>query len=288
MTTLVTGASGTVGRHVVAELLAAGEDVRISGRGPGPAEPPPGVRAFRADLADPESLRPAHDGADRLYLVPHAPTAEAVAELARASGVRRVVVLSSRAVTLGTDTDRHAPVERAVEGSGLEYAFVRPNDFAANKTAFWGPMIRRDRTVRFPDPDEISNPVHERDIAAVAAAALLADGAPGAVHEVTGDRVLTLREQAHMIGEAIGEPVRFEPTPPEEALRILTAQGGEVARMAPFLLGLAPYSEGEPVPEFTDEQMREVWKPLPTVQEMVGRPPLSFARWAQDHRGDFL
>ncbi|GLZ15448.1 nucleotide-diphosphate-sugar epimerase [Actinomadura sp. NBRC 104425] len=288
MTTLVTGATGKVGRHVVAELRAAGEDVRAISRSPEAPGLPDDLRVYRADLAHPGSLLEALAGVERLYLYPYAPTADEVVKLARESGVRRVVVLSSRAVSLGTDTDRHLPVEQAVEASGLEYAFIRPNDFAANKTDLWGPMIREDRTVRFPDPDEISNPVHERDIAAVAAAALLADGAPPAVHEVTGPEILTQRRQAELIGEAIGVPVRFEPTPPEETLRLLTAQGGWVAQMAPFLLGLAPYSEGEPIPGFSPEELREIWKPRSTVLDVTGRPPRSFLEWAREHRADFL
>ncbi|WP_205669271.1 NAD-dependent epimerase/dehydratase family protein [Amycolatopsis suaedae] len=42
MTILVTGATGTVGRHVVAELLAAGENVRATTtRDPAATDCPP-------------------------------------------------------------------------------------------------------------------------------------------------------------------------------------------------------------------------------------------------------
>ncbi|MEU4719578.1 hypothetical protein AB0G06_08080 [Nonomuraea dietziae] len=58
------------------------------------------------------------------------------------------------------------------------------------------------------------SPVHERDIAAVAARVLTRDGHAGAVHELTGPHSLTQSEQARVIGEVIGRPVRWEESSP--------------------------------------------------------------------------
>lgn len=58
MTVLVVGASGRMGSKIVAELLAAGADVRATYR----TEKPAGVDAVQADLADAESLARACDG----------------------------------------------------------------------------------------------------------------------------------------------------------------------------------------------------------------------------------
>ncbi|OSC70402.1 hydroxylase, partial [Streptomyces sp. BF-3] len=53
MTILVTGATGTVGRRVVEQLLERGEQVRALTRDPERAEFPAGVEVVGGDLTDP-------------------------------------------------------------------------------------------------------------------------------------------------------------------------------------------------------------------------------------------
>src|SRR5689334_21502106 len=104
MRVLVTGATGNVGRHVVEQLVAAGVQVRAMTRDRGPARFPHSVQTVGGDLTDPAGLAPVVAGVDRLYLFPVARTAREVVEQAQRAGVRRIVVLSSAAVTSGADT----------------------------------------------------------------------------------------------------------------------------------------------------------------------------------------
>ncbi|WP_242676110.1 SDR family oxidoreductase [Streptosporangium minutum] len=53
---LVIGATGTVGRQVVAQLLEAGAEVRALARDPGTAGLPDGVEIAHGDLTDPDTL----------------------------------------------------------------------------------------------------------------------------------------------------------------------------------------------------------------------------------------
>ena len=64
----ITGAAGNVGRPLVRALVGAGEQVTAVSRRPG-AGAGPGVRHQQADLAVPESLKPALDGAAALFLL---------------------------------------------------------------------------------------------------------------------------------------------------------------------------------------------------------------------------
>ena len=61
-TLLLTGASGLVGSRLLPRLARAGYDCRALVRGD--VALPPGTTGVRGDLADPESLRPAVEGAD--------------------------------------------------------------------------------------------------------------------------------------------------------------------------------------------------------------------------------
>jgi dihydroflavonol-4-reductase len=68
--TLVTGGSGFVGRAVVVELLARGRAVKVLARNPRhPALQGLDVEAAPGDLKDPESVRKALNGCDRVFHV---------------------------------------------------------------------------------------------------------------------------------------------------------------------------------------------------------------------------
>ncbi len=287
MRILLTGATGNVGRIVAERLVRAGADVRAVTRYPRRARLDGPVETVQGDLHDPPSLRSALEGVERMYLFPVAATAKEVVALAKEAGVRRVVVLSSGAVTGGFDTDFHLPVERAVEESGLEWTHVRPGEFMLNRLWIWGPSIRAGRVVRDFGPDLAWCPVHEADIADVAAAALLEDGHAGAAYDLNGPETISRRDQVKAIAEAIGEDIRFEAVTPAEARELYLAQGGFAADNADFLTGFTDYSGQEADPAAMDDFDITAYGPLPTAEAVTGRPARTFAEWAHDHAADF-
>jgi uncharacterized protein YbjT (DUF2867 family) len=286
VTILVTGATGNVGRLVVERLVEAGERVRALTRDPQAAGFSDGVEVVRGDLAEPPTLEDALNGADRMYLFPVARTAREVVRRAEQAGVRRIVVLSSGAVTGGFDTDFHLPVERAVEDSGLEWTHVRPGEFMLNKLWLWGPSIRAESVVREPFPDVAWCPVHERDVAEVAAAALLEDGHHGKAYDLNGPELISRREQARAIASAIGRDLQLDVVTPEQAREIYLKQGGFAADNADFLLGFEDYSGNESDPESIKALDLGAFGPLPTAEQVTGRPGRTFAQWARDHAAD--
>jgi uncharacterized protein YbjT (DUF2867 family) len=279
---LVTGATGQVGRHVVARLVEAGCSVVALTRRSDAVFPAP-VEVVRGDLLAPASIP--FGGVSRMFLFPEPRTAREVVARAVEAGVSRIVTLSSGAVTGGFDTDFHLPVEQAVEASGVAWTHLRPGDFASNTLRLWGPMIRSSRVVRYAGPAAPSLAIHEADIAAVGVAALLADGHAGRWYDLTGPAVLTRREQVAAIGEALGEEVRFEEVDPARAREILRPQGGWAAENADFLLGFADYSADGP--SLADVDWSAALAPLPTVEEVLGRPARTFAQWARDNVAAF-
>ncbi|MGH8930573.1 MAG: NAD(P)H-binding protein [Egibacteraceae bacterium] len=287
MTVLVTGATGQVGRNVVEQLAEAGERVRAMTRAPEKARLHHAAEVVRGDLDEPESLTNLLRDVDRMYLFPCPGTAREIVDLAKRSGVRRIVVLSSGSVAAGYDTDYQYPVEQAVEASGLEWTHLRPGEFMSNKLHLWGPSIRAERVVRYTNPDLPANPIHEADIAAVGVAALLQDGHAGQAYLMSGPEVITQREQVRLIGEALGVQVRFEEVTPQEGRRILQSYGGWAAANADFLMGFEGFSADSDGQEFSAEDLAEMMRPLPTVEQVLGRPPRTFAEWARDHVADF-
>ncbi|WP_439673686.1 SDR family oxidoreductase [Embleya sp. MST-111070] len=217
---LVTGATGNVGRHVVAELLAAGTEVRALVRRPETADLPPGVEVVAGDPADPAGLAAALIGVESVFPVWPFLTAEGAPEVPAAvtEHTDRVVYLSSSRVPdalAGRDDPigaLHADPERTITESGAAWTFLRAETIASN-TLRWAGQIRETGVVH--GPDLPANPmVHPGDIAAVAVRVLTEDGHAGAGYVLTGPDVLARADQVAMIGAAIGRPLRFEPVPP--------------------------------------------------------------------------
>jgi uncharacterized protein YbjT (DUF2867 family) len=276
MTILVTGATGRVGRHVVRELLAAGARVRAMTRHPDGAGLPEEVEVVAGDLAEPATLRRVLDGVAAMYLFPVPETADEVARLAERAGVQHVVTLSSSSAGTGNEADpnalKHIVVERAIEHAGLSWTHVRPDAFAGN-TLMWAQSIKDSGVVEAPFGDAAQAPIHEADVAAVCATAVLTPGHTGETYTLTGPTSLTQREQVQTIGEAIGRQLRF--------VELSYAQA-EV-RLGRFLPAVAVETVLRALAKAVDGPA-EV---LPTVERITGRPARSFAEWAEDNAVEF-
>ncbi|WP_336212168.1 NAD(P)H-binding protein [Nonomuraea sp. LPB2021202275-12-8] len=271
---LVTGATGNVGRHVVTRLAEAGLRVRALVRDPARARLPEGVEVVRGDLTAPETLAPALDDVEIVFLVwPGfaAKTAQPVIDLI-AAHARRIVYLSAHVSDTDEPVTFHQELERSIRHSGLNWTFLRPGGFAAN-TLGWADQIR-EGVVRWPYGRASRALIHERDIAAVAVHVLTSAGHGGAAYALSGPERLTQAEQVAVIGEVIGREVRWEDQPPQEARERLLAAWGD----ATFVDGaLAAWSTFVDTPEEVTD----------TVEKLLGRPALTFRQWAEDHETDF-
>lgn len=272
MVTVVFGARGSVGRHVASGLHAAGEDVRPTSRNPG------GSDLVAADLDRPETLPAALEGAGKVFLYAHPDHAEGFVAAAEAAGVRHVVLLSSSSV-VGRDADtnpialRHRAVETALEGSRLDWTFIRPAMFATNTLWWWREPVRAGGPIRLPYPEALTAPVYEKDLAAIAVTALTGSGHEGQAYTVHGARTLTLREKLGHIGDAIGRRIVVEEIPVEQARDELAAIMAPHAAEITLRIWTAGAKRRPPTND--------------AVERILGRPGQTFAEWARDHAGDF-
>jgi len=276
---LVTGATGTVGRQVVSQLLATGVRVRALTRDPSLAKLPDGAAFFQGDLTIPETLDACLDGVDVVFLVWTAgPGAVSSAVDRIAKYVRRIVFLSSPHQTphpLFQQPNQlaamHAEIERSIRASGLDWTFLRPGMFAANARSWWAPQIRAGDVVRWSHSDAPTAPIHEADIAAVAVNALLDTRHNRGDYVLTGPETLTQREQVEISGDVIGRSLRFEEISPEEARQEL---GFPLAAIN-MLLNAWAAAIGQPALVTS------------TVADITGNPARSFRDWVTDHVFEF-
>src|SRR5262245_54800049 len=278
---LVIGATGTIGRQVVPQLIAANVSVRALARTPDSANLPPQVEIVRGDLTIPDTLDRPLDDVDTVFLVWTAPGTAVVPALARiAKHGPRVVFLSAPHQTAhpffqqpNPVATMHKEIERLIVASGLQWTFLRPGMIAANALVWWAPQIRADNVVRWPYGEAPTAPIHERDIAAVAVRMLCEEGHGGEDYVLTGPQSLSQSEQVSIIGAVIGRTLRFEEISPEEARReLLTVAPPPVIDM---LLDAWAAAIGQPA--FVTS----------AVADITGTPARTFRDWAIDHASEF-
>jgi uncharacterized protein YbjT (DUF2867 family) len=134
--------------------------------------------------------------------------------------------------------------------------------------------IRTRRELRTPFPEAVSSPVHERDIAEVAVKSLLDDAQRGKAHAVLGPGPSTVRQQVAAIARALDEPVELVD------IDIETYRGELRAQLPEFAVTLLIDAKGN-LPVLPPDVA------VDAVEDLLGRPPLTFETWAQDHAHDF-
>ncbi|MFD6139581.1 NAD(P)H-binding protein [Promicromonospora sp. NPDC060271] len=276
---LITGAGGVVGRAVM--KLLAGEDAAVAAvtRGLETNRLPHDVKVVTGDLFRPQWIEPALEGVEAIQISPRAtgPGLGELLKLAVGQGVRRVVLLSATTVEHPAGEARFAAqfklAEDLVTGSGLEWTVLRLADFAANALA-WAPQIKAGDVVRGAYGRAATAPIHETDIAEVAAQALRGSAHSGSVHTLTGPQLLDQHDKVRILGAAIGRTLSFQELPPEQVRQGMLAQGLPEEVPARLLGSLADYAS-RPGPI------------TPTVEDLLGRPALTFADWARENASAF-
>ncbi|WP_225100176.1 NAD(P)H-binding protein [Streptomyces sp. CoH27] len=270
---VVTGATGNVGRALVAELVEAGEAVTAVARRVRNEDVPPGVQAVAADLGNPETLGPALEGAKALFLLVAGEDPAGILRRAAAAGVARVVLLSSQGVGTRPEAYAHAAgFEAAVAASGLPFTVLRSGGLASNALA-WAEPVRRHRTAAAPFADVALPFVDPADVAAAAAVVLREDGHDGATYTLTGPEPTTPRQRAAALAEALGEPVTF------------VEQSREAARAQMLQFMPAAVAEGTLAVLGTPTPQEQTASG--DVERLLGRPAIPFAAWAARHAAAF-
>ncbi|MFI2205640.1 SDR family oxidoreductase [Streptomyces sp. NPDC020192] len=269
----VTGATGNVGRTLVELLAEAGEEVVAVSRRPRPAHHADGVRWARADVGDAGSMRPALAGARALFILlggelnARGESPNALLDAATDAGIEQVVLVSSQVSATRPEALSHARLrefEAAVRASGRSFTILRPGGFASNAFA-WAESVRTKRTIFAPFGDVALPVVDPADIAAVAATVLREDRHAGRAYELTGPELISPRQQAAALSEALGDEVTFVELSREDAH----------AHMARFMPEQAVTGTldvlGVPLPA---EQ-----KISPDVEAVLHRPAAAFSEW---------
>jgi uncharacterized protein YbjT (DUF2867 family) len=271
---LVIGGRSKIGSALIEDLVAKGETVRALVRsGEGESSMPKPVEQATGDLGDPDSLRSAFDGADRVFLL--CGPAENEVELnrkaidaAKEAGIGLLVrssILGSDPASEATFVRDHGACDAYLAESGVPHAIVRPNLFQQNIPQNTIPSIGDDGTFYANAGDARISMVDTRDVAAVAAALLTGDGDSGGAHDVTGPEALSYSEIATKLSSSLGREVAYADAPDDSVREALAGFGLGDWQVDALVDLFQDYKRSG-----TDGYAAQV---TDTVERLTGRPP---------------
>lgn len=270
---LVTGAGGLVGREVAARL-AERAPIRLALRDL--ARGVEGGEGVRFDFRDSSTFAPALDGVSAVFLLrppqlarPRRDFGPFIAAM-RAAGVGRVAFLSVRGAG-SNPLLPHRGIERLLEGSGLAWTHLRPNDFMQNLLTVHRADIRDRGEIWAPAGRGRASYVDVRDVAEAAARVLTEPGHERRAYTLTGSEALDLYEVAAALSDVLGRRVLYRNPGIPAFLRHVRAAG------QPLALGLVMTGV------YTVARLGWAAEIAPDLARLIGRAPTPFRSFAQDN-----
>lgn len=278
---LVTGSTGTVGRHVVQELLKAGVRVRaaVHSHEKGAVLKSLGAKVVEMDYAKPATVHSAFTHVDRLFILTPVDSkmvhyTEQLVREAQRAGVKHIVKLS----VVGASTKSfltlakwHGEAETVVSNSGIPFAIIRPTMFMQNFVTMFGPSISKDDTI-FAAAGEGRVPfVDARDVARVVSKVIV-ERQTDRIYTLTGSEQMTFYDAAKALSKQLGREIEY----------VAISQEGAKSGM-----------DGMEMPPWMVSAFLELWSSVRSgnlsvmssdYKMVMGRAPVLFKDFVRDYK----
>lgn len=286
---LVTGATGTIGRAVVEQLVAAGTEVRALTRDADRARfVNDSVKLVEGDLGSRATLSQVLVGIDRVFLLtgggPETPLHDANMALAAAdAGVRHIVKLSVIGAEYGFEdlvSSWHLAGERTLRqigrrAGGPTWTFVRSGEFMSN-AKLWAGSVKGKDTVFWAQIAPKVAVIDPADVAALSVHALTTPGHEGKAYCISGPEALSVSERVTKLSKALGRPIKLVELPVAD-VAAAAERAGRQSLVVETRLG-----------ELGREEYRQhAAAALLTFEDVVGRKPRTFDEWLSENIGIF-
>ena len=265
--TLVVGATGQLGRVIVAKLKTAGTPVRALARSAARlAEMHPGVDASAVDLLDVPRLTEACRGVDQIIATANnnmgtganSPSRVDLAAYqnlcaaARSSGVRRLIYVSYRGVSRDAPVDIFRVkwyIEDAIRRSGVPYVMLRPTAFMdiwIDELLAKGIREKGVATI-FGDGTRVSNYIAVADVAEFAVKILARPEVVNENVDAGGPSNVTQNHLASLVAERLNIKVKRRHVP-VALMRVLPPVIRPFNELTARLISLGSYSAADAGP----------------------------------------
>lgn len=233
MTIAITGATGQLGRLVVAALKTRVDPTTILALARTPASGADlGVTVHEADYGRPETLAAALKGVQTLLLISSSEVGQRAAqhqnviEAAKAAGVQRIVytsLLHADSSPIGL-ADEHRATEAALAASGLAHTILRNGWYAENYTGSIPAALQAGALIGSAGDGKIAAAARA-DYAEAAAVVVASDGHDGKTYELAADQAWTLSDLAAEISRQTGREIPYRNLPAADYATALVGAG---------------------------------------------------------------
>lgn len=233
MTTAITGATGQLGRLVVARLKTLAPALPLVALVRTPAKAADlGIATREADYTRPETLAAALAGVDTLLLISanevgrRAGQHRNVIDAAKAAGVQRIVYTS----LLHADrspldlAQEHRETEAMLQASGITHTLLRNGWYTENYTGSIAGALAGGSFLGSARDGRIAS-APRADYAEAAAVVLSTPGHDGKTYELAGDSAYTLAELAAEVSRQTGKTLPYVDLPQADYAKALEGVG---------------------------------------------------------------
>lgn len=303
MKIIISGASGDLGRRVTDLLLQQlpASDLILLTRNPASlaSMAARGASVRAADFNDGVALQQSLQGGDVLLLISTLSIGKRVQQhttainAAKAAGVRHIVYTSSCGIQPQTPSisgKEHYATEQVLLKSGVNFTILRNSWYADVIPQLLLPAAVAMGSIGFSTGDGVVAPVAKQDCAAAAAAVLLNPSRhAGAIYEITGPQLFTLKQMMAHCSTVSGKPIVYHAMSHAEKQAVFDAMG--VSR---------EYQEGmmnDTTNAWASDEMityemaiRQGFFSLCSrhVEMLTGRPAMTFAEVVELHRSSWM
>ena len=274
---LITGATGNTGSGLVPKLREAGVEVRAFVRDEAKAQALKdiGVEVVLGDLDRPETIEPAVEGVDKIYLLTwNGPTQEQQVEnvlnAAKKAGNPHIVRHSMWGSEKSRIIQQGERAEQAIKSSGLPWTLLKPTFFMQN-TMMAAQTIKSDGVIYWDTGNGKLGMIDVRDIVDSAYAVLTGSGHDGKSYILTGPKAISMQDVANTFSKVLGRDINYVNVPHEASVQSMVSMGFPewIAR------GYGELMEG-----FSQGFASQV---TDNVETLTGHPARSFEQFARDY-----
>ena len=274
---LVIGATGNTGSILVPKLLNSGIDVRIFVREEEKANSLKnlGAEVIVGDLDKPESIIPAVNGVDKIYLLTwNGPTqlqqVKNVINAVKESGEKPHIIRHSM---WGSEKSRiirqGLQAEDIIKASGLPWTMLQPTFYMQN-TMMAIQTISSDGSIYWDMKDGKLGMIDVRDIADVAFAVITGEGHEGKSYILTGPEAISFNDVAQTFSKVLNKEIKYINVPGEASKQAMVGMG-----LPEWIAdGYVELSEG-----FSENFANKATK---NVEMLTGHPARSFETFVND------
>lgn len=277
---LVTGSTGNIGYYVVKDLLSRGEIVKAAvsniERGKKKLE---GIACelVAFDFLKSETFEAALENVDRIFLIRPPKLAKPkkdmkpFLDLVKCKGIKQIVFVS----LLGVEQNPvvpHRKIEDMIRELEIPYTFLRPSFFMQNLNTTHREDIKLRNELYMPVGKAKTSFIDTRDIASIASICLTEKEHINKSYTLTGSEALDYYEIGHILTDVLGKKIEYK-NPPTLKFRKTLIERGIEKSFANVMMMLYIMTKLGTAKSIT-----------PTAEKLLGRKPISFRQYAEDHK----